>query len=54
MFWSRERAYAKFLRWGGFWNLKADQFSLELSSEYKMRMAGPVLADLRILEFVLK
>lgn len=39
---------------GMFENLKADQLSLELSSKYKMRMAGPILVDLRILEFVLK
>lgn len=51
-----------------FENLKAGQFSVELllrsvhvlkcdnkgTSEYKVRMVGPVHADLGILEFVLK
>lgn len=39
---------------GTFENQKANQFSLELSTDYKMRTAEPVLVDLRILDFVLK
>lgn len=38
---------------GMFENLKANQFSLELSVEYKIKMARPDFVDLRILDFVL-